>query len=157
MGCFVDRDEFVRRLATARSAGRRVVFTNGCFDLLHLGHVRLLQAARELGDLLAVGVNTDRSVRELKGPDRPFTPQEARAEILSALACVDLVTLFDEPTPARLVEEVVPDVLVKGGDYRSDQVVGRETVEAAGGEVRVLPLVAGYSTSELIRRARCAA
>lgn len=147
------REEFVQRLRSLRREGRRVVFTNGCFDLLHVGHVRLLESARRLGDVLAVAINTDASVRRLKGPARPIVSEAARAEVLAALRAVDYVTLFDEPTPLELITACVPEVLVKGGDYTLDTVVGRDVVEANGGEVRVIPLVGGFSTTDLIRKA----
>ncbi|MBI4861249.1 MAG: D-glycero-beta-D-manno-heptose 1-phosphate adenylyltransferase [Candidatus Riflebacteria bacterium] len=152
MGLFLKRGTFIRTLVRLRRDGRRVVFTNGCFDLIHVGHVRLLKEARGFGDVLAVGVNTDRSVRRLKGPDRPVVPQAFRAEVLAALSMVDYVTLFDEPTPKALIEAILPTVLVKGGDYRPETVVGREAVEASGGEVRIVSLVPGFSTTELLRR-----
>lgn len=148
-----DRETFVRELARCRREGRRIVFTNGCFDLLHVGHVRLLEAARKLGDVLAVGLNTDRSVSKLKGPSRPIVTEDARAEVLSALRAVDYVTLFDEATPLELIQAVVPDVLVKGGDYSPATVVGRDVVEAHGGRVEIIPLVGGFSTSGLIGKA----
>ncbi len=147
-------DRLEDELKRLRARGQKVVFTNGCFDLLHVGHVRYLRAARRLGDLLLVALNTDRSVRKLKGPTRPVQPQGDRAEILAALECVDLVTFFDEPTPLRLIERMLPDVLVKGGDWPVDRIVGREAVEAAGGRVVTLPYVPGVSTSELIERIR---
>lgn len=149
----LEREAFVQRLRSLRREGRRVVFTNGCFDLLHVGHVRLLEQARQLGDLLAVAINTDASVRRLKGPTRPIVSEAARAEVLAALRAVDYVTLFDEPTPLELISACVPNVLVKGGDYTLDTVVGRDVVEENGGEVRVIPLVGGFSTTELIRKA----
>jgi rfaE bifunctional protein nucleotidyltransferase chain/domain len=152
MGQVLDREAFVRELASRRAAGARVVFTNGCFDLLHIGHVRLLQQARSLGDCLAVAINTDASVRRLKGPSRPVNPEGARAELLAALAAVDYVSLFDEETPQRLIEAVVPDVLVKGGDYSPETVVGRQVVEAAGGRVVLIPLVEGFSSTKLLAR-----
>lgn len=135
-----------------RSAGERVVFTNGCFDLLHAGHVRYLNAARGLGDRLVVGLNDDDSVRRLKGPSRPVTPEGERAEILAALACVDAVALFAEDTPLRVIEAVEPDVLVKGGDWSLDAIVGRDFVEARGGLVTTIPVVPGRSTSGILRR-----
>jgi rfaE bifunctional protein nucleotidyltransferase chain/domain len=135
-----------------REGRRRVVFTNGCFDLLHVGHVRYLCAARLLGDHLIVAVNTDRSVREIKGAGRPVTPEMERAEIVAALASVDSVLLFDDPTPQRLIDAIVPDVLVKGADWGPDAIVGRETVELAGGVVCTIPLVEGASTSAIIAR-----
>jgi rfaE bifunctional protein nucleotidyltransferase chain/domain len=136
-----------------RRAGERVVFTNGCFDLLHVGHVRYLNAARDLGDRLVIGLNSDESVRRLKGPSRPVTPEGERAEVLSALACVDAVVLFSEDTPLRVIEAVEPDVLVKGGDWALDAIVGRDFVEARGGLVTTVPVVPGRSTSSLLRKA----
>ena len=133
--------------------GRAVVFTNGCFDLLHAGHVALLEAARNLGDFLVVGVNTDRSVRRLKGAGRPIVPLGERMEVLAALRPVDSVVPFGEPTPARLIARLRPDVLVKGSDYRTKRIVGRDTVEARGGRVVTVPLRRGLSTTDLIRRA----
>ncbi len=133
-----------------KASGERVVFTNGCFDLLHVGHVRYLNAAKALGDRLVVGLNSDASVRRLKGPDRPVTPEDERAEVLAALASVDAVTLFEEDTPLELITSVTPDILVKGGDWALDAVVGREHVLAAGGRVLTLPVVPGRSTSALI-------
>ena len=141
-------------LATERSAGRRIVFTNGVFDLLHPGHVRYLQEARRLGDLLIVGLNADESVRRNKGPERPINPEEERAEIVAALACVDAVVVFREDTPAEIIRLVRPDILVKGADWPADQIVGRDTVEAAGGRVVLVPVEAGYSTSSLVARIR---
>jgi rfaE bifunctional protein nucleotidyltransferase chain/domain len=138
--------------ASWRVAGERVVFTNGCFDLLHVGHVRYLNAARGLGDRLVVGLNSDESVRRLKGPTRPVTPESERAEILSALACVDAVVLFSEDTPLRIIEAVEPDVLVKGGDWALDAIVGRDFVESRGGLVTTVPIVPGRSTSDLLRK-----
>jgi rfaE bifunctional protein nucleotidyltransferase chain/domain len=130
------------------------VFTNGCFDLLHPGHVETLEKARELGDVLIVGVNSDRSVREMKGTGRPIVPEQERAEVLAALECVDAVVIFDEPTPREIVEALLPDVLVKGGDWASDQIIGREEVEGAGGKVVSVPVVAGYSTSAMVEKIR---
>jgi D-beta-D-heptose 7-phosphate kinase/D-beta-D-heptose 1-phosphate adenosyltransferase len=145
-------------LAKRRAKGERIVFTNGCFDLMHIGHVRYLQAARELGDLLVVGVNTDQSVRALnKGAGRPVVPDAQRAEVVAALASVDFVVLFDEPDPGRLIAELAPDVLVKGGDWPLDQIVGRETVEARGGSVKTIPLVPDVSTTALIKKIKAAA
>jgi rfaE bifunctional protein nucleotidyltransferase chain/domain len=137
-----------------RPRAERVVFTNGCFDLIHPGHVAYLEAARGLGDLLVVGLNTDASVSRLKGPGRPLVPEEARARVMAGLAAVDAVTFFDEDTPAELIAALRPDVLVKGGDYELDQIVGRDTVEADGGEVRVIPFLRGYSTTDLVRHIR---
>jgi rfaE bifunctional protein nucleotidyltransferase chain/domain len=135
-----------------RSLGRKVVFTNGCFDLLHAGHVALLDTARGQGDVLVVGVNTDRSVRRLKGAGRPIVPLGERMEILAALRSVDRVVPFPEPTPARLIARLRPDVLVKGSDYRVREIVGHDTVLAGGGRVVTVPLRRGRSTSGLIRR-----
>jgi len=137
-----------------RSAGTRLVFTNGVFDLIHVGHVRYLVQARSLGDALVVAINSDRTVRELKGPDRPIFDQAERAEILAAFRCVDYVTIFDDVSPRSLIAKLLPDVLVKGGDYQLDQIHGREEVEAAGGKVISLPFVAGASTTALIRQIR---
>jgi D-beta-D-heptose 7-phosphate kinase/D-beta-D-heptose 1-phosphate adenosyltransferase len=130
--------------------GKRIVFTNGCFDLLHLGHIRYLEKARSLGDILVVGVNSDRSVRNLKGPERPILPEEERIEILSSLGCVDYVTIFDELTPLELISFLQPHILVKGGDWKKEDIVGREVVEKSGGEVVILPFIEGSSTSNLI-------
>src|SRR6476620_8366208 len=135
-----------------RAAGRRLVFTNGVFDLLHVGHVRYLEQARELGDALVVAINSDRTVRELKGPSRPVFNEAERAEILAALRVVDYVTVFDEVSPRTLIASLLPDVLVKGGDYKLDEIHGREEVEAAGGRVVPLPFVEGASTTSIIER-----
>ncbi|HEU4402530.1 MAG TPA: D-glycero-beta-D-manno-heptose 1-phosphate adenylyltransferase [Candidatus Polarisedimenticolia bacterium] len=143
----------VETVTRLKRRGRVVVFTNGCFDLLHVGHLVLLETARSLGDVLVVGVNTDRSVRRIKGPGRPIVPLAERMEMLAALRAVDYVVPFDAPTPARLIQALRPDVLVKGGDYRPAQIVGRDTVEAGGGRVVVVPLRRGHSTSGLIHRA----
>lgn len=149
----IDRAEVVERLGPGRSF--RLVFTNGCFDLLHPGHVDCLERARGLGDALLVAVNTDRSVRGLgKGEGRPFVDQDARAGMVAALGCVDWVTLFDEETPERLIAEVRPDVLVKGGDYLQEELAGAEVVRGGGGRVVIMPLVPGFSTSALVRRIR---
>jgi D-glycero-beta-D-manno-heptose 1-phosphate adenylyltransferase len=150
----LDRDELRRVRAQLRAVGRRLVFTNGCFDLLHVGHVRYLEAARALGDALLVAVNSDRSVRALKGPGRPLVGEAERAEVLAALACVDFVTVFDEESPRALIGELLPDVLVKGGDYALDEIHGREEVEAAGGRVLPLPFVEGVSTTGIVERVR---
>ena len=137
-----------------RAAGERVVFTNGVFDLLHRGHVEYLEEAAALGDRLVVGLNDDASVRRLKGPERPLVSEDERAELVAALACVDLAVLFTEDTPARLIREVAPDVLVKGGDWALDAIVGREFVEARGGRVLTVPLRAGLSTTRIVERIR---
>jgi len=135
-----------------RAGGKRLVFTNGVFDLLHVGHVRYLAQARALGDALLVAINSDRTVRELKGPNRPVFDQAERAEILAALRVVDYVVVFDDVSPRSLIAELLPDVLVKGGDYNLDQIHGRDEVEAAGGDVISLPFVEGASTTTLIDR-----
>ncbi len=138
-----------------QAQGQKVVFTNGCFDLLHLGHVRYLEQARSLGDALIVGVNTDASVRRLnKGGGRPVTPEGDRARVLAALACVDRVVLFAEDTPLELITFLQPNILVKGGDYTLEEIVGREVVLARGGQVHVLPFIPGYSTTTLLARIR---
>jgi D-glycero-beta-D-manno-heptose 1-phosphate adenylyltransferase len=135
-----------------RQSGRRLVFTNGVFDLLHPGHVRYLQAARDQGDALIVAVNSDRSVRGNKGPDRPVTPQGERAELLAALGCVDAVVVFDAPTPDAIIRAIQPDVLVKGADWAADQIVGRDTVEARGGVVVRIPVEPGWSTTSILAK-----
>ncbi len=145
-----DADELARRIAGWRAAGERVVFTNGCYDLLHVGHVTLLAQARREGDRLVVGLNSDRSVRALKGPSRPVVTEGDRAQVIAALASVDAVTLFDDETPMRLIEAVRPDVLVKGGDYAESQVVGADFVKESGGRVVLVPLVEGRSTTGMI-------
>jgi len=145
-------DKLLGERQRLRSAGARLVFTNGVFDLLHVGHVRYLAEARALGDALVVAINSDRTVRELKGPNRPIFDQAERAEILSALRHVDYVTIFDDVSPRSLIAKLLPDVLVKGGDYQLDEIHGREEVEAAGGKVISLPFVEGASTSTLIDR-----
>ncbi len=152
MAAILSLAELQREREILRQQGRRVVFTNGCFDLLHPGHVRYLQQARALGDALIVALNSDRSVRELKGENRPILRQDERAEVMAALACVDYVTIFDEPTPRTVIAALLPDVLVKGGDWGVEAIVGREEVEAAGGQVLSLPFVDGCSTSDVIHR-----
>lgn len=145
-------EAMLRERQRLRASGKRLVFTNGVFDLLHVGHVRYLAAARALGDALLVAINSDRSVRELKGPNRPVFAEAERAEILAALRFVDYVTVFDNISPRSLITELLPDVLVKGGDYQLDQIHGREEVEAAGGNVISLPFVEGASTTDIIRK-----
>jgi D-beta-D-heptose 7-phosphate kinase/D-beta-D-heptose 1-phosphate adenosyltransferase len=139
-----------------RRAGRRVVFTNGVFDVLHPGHVRYLQAARAEGDVLVIAVNSDRSVRGNKGPSRPILPEAERAEILASLACVDAVVIFDEPTPADIIRAIQPDVLVKGADWAADAIVGRDTVEARGGKVVRVAVEEGWSTTTIVERMKAA-
>lgn len=143
-----------RFLQDARATRKRIVFTNGVFDLLHPGHIRYLQAARAHGDLLIVGLNSDASVRRNKGPGRPINPEDERAEVLAALACVDAVSIFDDDTPADIIRRVQPDILVKGADWPADQIVGRETVEARGGRVVLEAVEQGYSTSSIVDKVR---
>jgi D-beta-D-heptose 7-phosphate kinase/D-beta-D-heptose 1-phosphate adenosyltransferase len=154
LGVVVSQEEAILHVAAEKRNGRRVVFTNGCFDLLHPGHIRCLQQARALGDALVVGINSDASVRQIKGARRPIIPQEERGELLAALACVDLVTIFDAPTPREIIARLLPAVLVKGGDWGPGEIVGREEVEAAGGRVVSIPLAPGYSTSAILERIR---
>jgi rfaE bifunctional protein nucleotidyltransferase chain/domain len=146
--------ETSRFVEAARSRHQRIVFTNGAFDLLHPGHVRYLQHARALGDVLIVGLNADESVRRNKGIGKPIIPQDERAEILAALECVDVVVVFDEDTPAAMIHLVQPDVLVKGADWPADQIVGRDTVEARGGRVVLVPVEEGHSTTAIVERIR---
>jgi rfaE bifunctional protein nucleotidyltransferase chain/domain len=149
----LDREALLARYARPRTG--RLVFTNGVFDLLHRGHVSYLVEARRLGDLLVVGINTDASARRLaKGPERPLVAAPDRGWLLAALECVDAVTFFDEDTPRVLIADLLPDVLVKGGDYSEEEVAGGDEVRQAGGIVRILPFVAGYSTTDLVRRIR---
>ena len=147
-------EEMIVRYAREKRNGKRVVFTNGCFDLLHPGHIHSLEAARGLGDCLIVGINSDDSVRLLKGEGRPLIPAEERAEILAGLECVDAVVIFDELTPQKVIAALVPDVLVKGSDWPGNQIVGREEVEAAGGKVVLIDNVPGYSTTEILKKIR---
>ena len=147
-------EEIILRFGREKRNGKRVVFTNGCFDLLHPGHIESLETARGLGDVLIVGLNSDEGVRRLKGPGRPVYPAEERAEILASLECVDAVLIFEEQTPQRVIAALLPDVLVKGGDWPGNQIVGREEVEAAGGKVVRVEVVEGYSTSEILRKIR---
>jgi D-beta-D-heptose 7-phosphate kinase / D-beta-D-heptose 1-phosphate adenosyltransferase len=142
----------VPELQRRRAAGKRIVFTNGCFDLIHLGHVKYFQFAKDQGDLLVVGVNTDRSICRLKGPKRPIINEQDRMSVLEELESIDYLIGFDEDTPMRLIEQIRPDVLVKGADYRKEQVVGWDLVESYGGHVALAPLVDGRSTSAVIQR-----
>ena len=149
------KEQLAPLLQQAREQKKRIVFTNGCFDLMHIGHTRYLQAAKALGDVLVVGVNSDASVRSLnKALDRPIVLDAQRAEVVAALGCVDYVILFNEPDPQSLIAALQPDVLVKGGDWAVERIVGREIVEAHGGIVRTIPLVPGISTTSLIQRIR---
>jgi D-beta-D-heptose 7-phosphate kinase/D-beta-D-heptose 1-phosphate adenosyltransferase len=149
------RDQAVSYAGRLRNEGRVIVFTNGVFDLLHPGHVRYLTQARHHGDALIVAINSDASVRRLsKGPDRPLNPEHERAEVLAALSAVDAVVIFDEDTPLEIVTALQPDVLVKGGDWAADAIVGRDVVEARGGRVVRIPVVEGYSTSAMLQRLR---
>jgi D-beta-D-heptose 7-phosphate kinase/D-beta-D-heptose 1-phosphate adenosyltransferase len=148
----LSREQAVALVASLRSQGKTVVFTNGVFDLLHPGHVRYLQLARSLGDALILGLNADASVRRNKGPSRPITPERERAELLVALNAVDAVVIFDEDTPAEIVRALQPDILVKGADWPADQIVGRDTVEARGGRVVLVPVEQGYSTTSIVER-----
>ena len=145
-----EKEELWRSLREVKAKGKRIVFTNGCFDLLHIGHLRYLEKAKTLGDILVVGVNSDSSVQRLKGPERPILPLEERMELLSGLECVDYVISFDESTPLELISFLKPHILVKGGDWSKETIVGKEVVEGLGGEVVVLPFVEGNSTSNLI-------
>jgi D-beta-D-heptose 7-phosphate kinase/D-beta-D-heptose 1-phosphate adenosyltransferase len=151
-GKILSHEDLANERERLRAAGQTLVFTNGVFDILHVGHVRYLAEARALGDALVIGINSDRSVRELKGPDRPLMKENDRAEILAALRAVDYVTIFDDVSPRSLITRLLPDVLVKGGDYTLDQIHGREEVEAAGGHVVSVPFVEGVSTSQIIER-----
>ena len=154
MGRVLAQEELLQLAGRESRGPRRVVFTNGCFDVLHPGHIQTLEAARSLGDLLVVGVNSDRSVGALKGPGRPVIPESERAEILAALEAVDFVVIFDSETPRELIAALLPDVLAKGADWGSDEIVGRAEVEAAGGRVVSIPLHPGYSTSEILNAIR---
>jgi rfaE bifunctional protein nucleotidyltransferase chain/domain len=149
MGTFYTRDDLIWARQDWKRAGKTVVFTNGCYDLLHPGHIRLLESARSLGDILILALNTDASVQRLKGPKRPLMNQEQRAQVALALEAVDAVAFFDEDTPRELIAHVLPDILVKGADW-SHFIAGREEVEAAGGQVLALPLEPGYSTTNVV-------
>ena len=150
MGAILSIDRFKPIRKRLREDGKKLVFTNGCFDILHIGHIRLLEWAKAAGDKLLVGLNSDSSTRRLKGNGHPILPQDERAEILSSLACVDYVIIFDEDTPQNLINEIIPDILVKGGDYKPEEIVGRETVENAGGKLLIFPIVENHSTTEII-------
>ncbi len=148
----IKREALKDKVQGLKRVGKTIVFTNGCFDFLHVGHVRYLKAAKAQGDVLVVGLNSDGSVRQIKGPRRPVVPEHERAEIVASLACVDFVTLFDEPDPAMLIRLLMPDVLVKGADWAMDAIVGRDIVESAGGRVVRIPLTEGVSTSGMIEK-----
>ena len=152
MGKVVSQKEIVRIRQKARDDDKKVVFTNGCFDILHRGHVEYLGAAGELGDMLIVAVNTDSSTKKMKGDERPIVPLDDRMAVLASLRCVDYVTSFDDETPFELIELLVPDVLAKGGDWKIDEVVGKDTVEKAGGKVAIIDLLEGRSTRDIIGR-----
>ncbi len=137
---------------SARTNGKKVAFTNGCFDLLHRGHVHVLRAARACADLLIVGINSDQSVKHIKGPTRPVLPESDRCELLGAMEMVDFVVLFNEPDPHNLISAIRPDVLVKGGDWNTEKIIGADMVEEAGGRVVVVPYIKGFSTTEIIER-----
>jgi rfaE bifunctional protein nucleotidyltransferase chain/domain len=146
------KDELKNILEGLKRRGKRIVFTNGCFDILHIGHIRCLEKAKKEGDILIVALNSDRSIRSIKGPSRPFTPEAERAEVLSALTCVDYVVIFDEPDPLELISFLKPDILVKGGDWTPETTIGREVVEGIGGKVVIIPQIQGVSTSAVVDR-----
>ena len=146
--------EINKEIKALKAEGKRIVFTNGCFDLLHPGHLRYLYAARQMGDYLVVAVNTDRSVKAIKGENRPIQSQDERTELLAALSFVDAVVLFDEDNPLKLIQQLLPDVLVKGGDWTENTIIGADVVQKAGGVVKSLPFVAGYSTTAMIGKIR---
>lgn len=152
MGKIVQLKNLLQIRKRAKREGKVIVFTNGCFDLLHRGHIELLEKAKSLGDLLMVGVNSDHSVRKIKGKGRPIVQEEDRSHLLASLQSVDYVTVFDETTPEKLIDSICPDILVKGGDYKKEEILGRETVVRFGGKVLTLPLVRGYSTKRLIQK-----
>ncbi|MBA3036596.1 MAG: D-glycero-beta-D-manno-heptose 1-phosphate adenylyltransferase [Desulfobacterium sp.] len=146
------RKELVREITRLKKAGKQIVFTNGCFDILHAGHVRYLVAAKKEGDILILGLNSDKSVKSIKGELRPIVSQMQRAEVLSGLSCVDYITFFDEPDPLNLIEDVSPDVLVKGDDWAEEHIIGADHVKANGGKVVRVSIVSGISTSLIIKR-----
>lgn len=152
MGQFCSRNEILEILKRERQKKNKIVFTNGCFDLLHVGHVRYLQEAKKLGNFLVVALNTDTSVQKLKGPQRPIQNEKDRAEILAALECVDATVLFNEDTPAEIIQQIRPDILVKGGDWKIEQIVGADFVQSYGGTVKSLRFVDGKSTTSLIEK-----
>jgi D-beta-D-heptose 7-phosphate kinase/D-beta-D-heptose 1-phosphate adenosyltransferase len=146
------KEELKEEIENLKKEGKRIVFTNGCFDLIHVGHTRYLEEAKKLGDVLIVAVNSDKSVREIKGKDRPIIPQDERAEVLCALHFVDYVVVFDEPDPFNIISHLRPDVLVKGGDWDEDAIIGRDIVESGGGKVVRIPEIEGASTTDIIER-----
>jgi rfaE bifunctional protein nucleotidyltransferase chain/domain len=150
----VSLKDCVQKVAAWKKAGEQIVFTNGCFDIIHLGHVDYLERARDLGTRLVVGVNTDRSVGNLKGPGRPIQDEFSRARVMAAFQCVDLVVLFDEETPLQLITAIVPNILVKGSDYLAENIVGADVVKRAGGKVETIDFIKGYSTSTVIEKIR---
>ena len=145
-------EEIKAIVVEARDNGKRVAFTNGCFDLLHQGHVHVLRQAKACADLLIVGINSDQSVKQIKGPARPVLPESDRCELIGAMEMVDFVVLFNEPDPSNLISAIRPDVLVKGGDWNAEEIIGADSVEAAGGRVVVVPYIKGFSTTEIIER-----
>jgi rfaE bifunctional protein nucleotidyltransferase chain/domain len=145
-------EEAGKNCEALKHSGKRIVFTNGCFDILHPGHARYLSSARELGDYLIVALNSDSSVQTIKGIKRPIFPEKMRAELLAALECVSCVVIFDENDPLRIIKSLLPHILVKGGDWQEDQIIGADVVKAGGGEVRRIPFVKGYSTSDIIKK-----
>jgi rfaE bifunctional protein nucleotidyltransferase chain/domain len=147
-----NHSQLIKTVGSLKKRGKTIVFTNGCFDILHKGHVNLLEKARSLGDILIVALNSDSSVKKLKGPKRPLNTQNDRATIVAALGAVDFVTFFDDPTPQDLIKKISPDILVKGGDWKKENIVGSEHVESYGGKVRSIKFVKGYSTSQFINR-----
>ncbi|HOF04550.1 MAG TPA: D-glycero-beta-D-manno-heptose 1-phosphate adenylyltransferase [Syntrophales bacterium] len=154
MGEIVTKEQLKERLRKLREEGKTIVFTNGCFDILHVGHVRYLREAGKLGDVLILGLNSDASVRSIKGEKRPLVPEDERADIMAALACVDYVVIFPEPTPQELIEYLQPDVLVKGNDWQEDAIAGAAFVKAAGGRVVTIPLTVGRSTTNIVEKIR---
>ncbi len=147
-------DSAQKEVNLLKKEGKRIVFTNGCFDILHIGHARYLYEAKRLGDFLLVAVNSDRSVKALKGPSRPVVPENERAEMIAALGCVDMAIIFDEETPYEVIKKIVPHVLVKGGDWKEDDIVGADIVKGAGGEVKSILFIDGSSTTNIINRIR---
>jgi len=147
-----EREVLKETVRSLKKGGKKIAFTNGCFELLHVGHVQYLQAARAEGDILVVGMNSDHSVRRIKGPRRPVVPENERAEVLASLACVDFVSLFDEPDPLEIIRSLLPDVLVKVADWAEDAIVGKDIVEAEGGRVVRIPLTQGASTTSIIEK-----